>query len=75
MDPVTNDDGEVLKGAERWSLKCLMASSCLDFTEEKAALQHVGIELGVSVIISPKFYAKLAAEGIEHSWGVTKGVY
>jgi hypothetical protein len=29
MDPATDDDGEVLEGAEDWSLKCLMAS-CLD---------------------------------------------
>ena len=31
--------------------------------------------LGVSVIITPKFHAELAGEGIEYSWGVTKGVY
>ena len=39
------------------------------------ALQHVGNELVVSVIITPKFHAELAGEGIEYSWGVTKGVY
>jgi hypothetical protein len=56
-------------------LKCLMAS-CLDFAEEMTALQHVGSELGVLVIITPKFHAELAGEGIEYySWGVTKGVY
>jgi hypothetical protein len=65
---------EVLEGAEDWSLKCLMAS-CLDFAKAMTALQHVGSELGVSVIITPKFHAELAGEGIEHSWGVTKGVY
>ena len=74
MDLATDDDGEVLEGAEQWSLKCLMAS-CLDFAEEKTALQHVGSELGVSVIITPKFHAELAGEGIEYSWGVMKGVY
>jgi hypothetical protein len=74
MDPATDDDGEVLEGAEDWSLKCLMAS-CLDFAEEMTALQHVGSELGVSVIITPKCHAELAGEGIEYSWGVTKGVY
>jgi hypothetical protein len=74
MEPATDDDGEVLEGAEDWSLKCLMAS-CLDFAEEMTALQHVGSELGVSVIITPKFHAELAGEGIEYSWGVTKGVY
>ena len=50
-------------------------ASCLDFAEEKTALQHVGSELGVSVTITPKFHAELAGEGIEYSWGVTKGVY
>jgi hypothetical protein len=74
MDPATDDDGEVLEGAEDWSLKCLMAS-CLDFAQEMTVLQHVGSKLGVSLIITPKFHAKLAREGIEYSWGVTKGVY
>jgi len=74
MDPATDDDGEVLEGAEDWSLKCLMAS-CLDFAQELTALQHVGSELGVSVIITPKSHCELAGEGIEYSWGVTKGVY
>ena len=74
IDPATDADGKVLEGAEQWSLRCLMAR-CLDFAEELTALQHVGKELGVSVIISPKFHAELAGEGIEHSWGVTKGIY
>ena len=74
MDPKTDDDGEVVEGVEEWSLRVLMAS-CLDFAEEMTALQHVGNELGVSVIISPKFHAELAGEGIEYSWGVTKGIY
>jgi hypothetical protein len=74
MDPAADADGEILEGAEEWSLRVLMAS-CLDFAEEVTALQHVGNELGVSVIISPKFHAELAGEGIEYSWGVTKGLY
>lgn len=74
MEPATDADGEVLEGAEEWSLRVLMAS-CLDFAEEVTALQDVGNKLGVSVIISPKFHAELAGEGIEYSWGVTKGLY
>ena len=74
MDLAKDDDGEVLEGAENWSLKYLMAS-CLDFAEELTALQHVGNELGVSVLITPKFHAELAGEGIEYSWGVSKCVY
>ena len=74
MDPETDANGEVVDGAEEWSLRILMAS-CLDFAEEMTALQHVGKELGVSVIISPKFHAEMAGEGIEYSWGITKGLY
>jgi hypothetical protein len=74
MDPATNEDEEVLEGAESMSLKRLMAS-CLDFAEERTALQHVGEELGAAVIITPKFHAELAGEGVEYSWGISKGVY
>ena len=57
MDLVKDDDGEVVEGAEYWSLKYLMAS-CLDFAEKMTALQHVGHELGgVSALITPKFHA------------------
>ena len=62
MDPTTDANGEVVDGAEEWSLRVLMAS-CLDFAEKMTALQHVGKELGVSVIISPKFHAEKAGEG------------
>jgi hypothetical protein len=74
MDLAKDDDGEVLEGNENWGLKYLMAS-CLDFAEEMTALQHVGHELGVSVLITPKFHAEMAGEGIEYSWGVSKSVY
>jgi hypothetical protein len=57
-----------------WSLKYLM-SSCFDYAKEMTALQHVGSQLGVSVIITPKFHAELAGEGVEYSWGISKGVY
>jgi hypothetical protein len=74
MDAATDGDGEILEGAEDWSLKYLM-TSCLDFAEEMTALQHVGSQLGVSVIFTPKFHAKLSGEGVEYSWGISKGVY
>ena len=69
-----DDDGKVLEGAEHLSLKFLRAS-CLDFAEEMTALQHVGGQLGASVIIAPKFHAELHGEGVESRWGVSKGVY
>jgi hypothetical protein len=74
LDIPKDDDGGVVEGAENWSLKYLMAS-CLDFAEEMTALQHVGHTLGVSVLITPKFHAEMAGEGIEYSWGVAKSVY
>ena len=49
-------------------------ASCLDFAEEVTALQHVGSHLGVSVIITPKFYAELAGEGVEYSRGIANGM-
>jgi hypothetical protein len=74
VDLAKDDDGEVLEGAENWSLKYLMAS-CLDFTEEVTALQHEENELGVSVLITPKFQSEMAGKGVEYSWGVSKNVY
>ena len=37
--------------------------------------QYLGQQLGVSVIITPKFHAELAGEGVEYSWGIAKGMY
>lgn len=74
MEIAKDDNGENLDGAECWSLKYLMAS-CLDFAGELTALQHVGQVLGVSVLITPKFHAEMAGEGIEYSWGLSKSVY
>ncbi len=74
MDVATDGDSEVLEGAEDWSLKCLVAS-WLHFAKEMTALQHVGSQLGVSVIIIPKFHAELAGEGVEYRWGFAKGIY
>jgi len=75
METATDANGEALEaGSEDWNLKHLMAG-CLDFAEELTALQHVGSQLGVNVIITPKFHAELAGEGVEYSWGVAKGTY
>ncbi len=68
------NNGEDIEGAENWSLKYLMAS-CLDFAEEMTAFQHDEHALGVSVLITPKFHAEMAGEGIEYSWGVSKSIY
>jgi hypothetical protein len=44
MDPATDADGDILEGAEEWSLLVLMAS-CLNLAAEVTAFQHVGNEL------------------------------
>jgi hypothetical protein len=69
-----DENGDIVEGGEQWSLKYLMAT-CQDFAGELTALQHVGQVLGVSVLITPKFHAEMAGEGIEYSWAVTKSVY
>ncbi len=66
IDIAEDNNGKVLEGAESWSLKYLMAS-CLDFADELTALQHVGKEHAVSVIITPKFHAEMTGEGIEYN--------
>jgi hypothetical protein len=70
----TDANGELLDDAEDYSLLFLM-STCLDFLEEETALQDVGRKLGVAVYITPKFHAEIAAEGIEFSRGIAKGIY
>jgi hypothetical protein len=40
-------------------------ASCRNFAEEKATLQHIGKEHGVTVIILSNFHAELAEDGIE----------
>jgi predicted transcriptional regulator len=70
-----DENRDILEGGEQWSLKYLMATF-KDFVGQlTAALQHVGQVLGVSVLITPKFHAKMAGKGIEYIWAVTKSVY
>ncbi len=58
----------------RYSLRHLM-TECSDFKEEETALQYLGTHLGVEVILTPKFHAKLAGEGVEYSWAHAKVFY
>ena len=48
---------------------------CRDFQEEETALQHLGVQLGVTVQLTPKFHAELAGEGVEYCWAHAKGFY
>lgn len=57
-----------------YSLLSLM-ESCLDFANKITELQSMGKEPGVEVMITPKFHADIAGEGIEYAWGVAKSVF
>ena len=45
---------------------------CTDFTNEKTQLEYVCGCLGVKVVITTKYHAEYAGEGIEYSWGAAK---
>lgn len=66
-----NEDGE---NVPEYSLVELMAS-CHDFAEEISELEAVGEKLGVNVVITTKYHAEIAGEGIEYAWGVAKSAY
>jgi hypothetical protein len=52
-----------------------MISNCTDFKNEQTHLQVMAAELGIKVDFTPKFHAEMAGEGVEYSWGHSKGSY
>lgn len=64
-----DNDCKDLESAENWSKKIFMASR-LHFADVITALQQVGKELALSVLLSLKFHAKLAGKAMKHSRGV-----
>jgi hypothetical protein len=54
-----------------WSL----LGKCQDFKEEETALQFLGMQLGMTVLLTPKFHAELAGEGVEYRWAHSKAYY
>ena len=58
---------------ESSSLRGLMGD-CFDFKTEETALQFVGAQLGVQVMLTPKFHCEFAGEGIEYAWAQAKSV-
>jgi hypothetical protein len=54
---------------------CQILANCRDFKDEETALQHLGRQLGVTVLLTPKFHAELAGEGVEYSWAHAKAFY
>jgi hypothetical protein len=57
-----------------YSLSILMGN-CTDFANKKSQLEYVCQSLGVEALITTKYHAEYAGEGIEYSWGASKAVY
>jgi hypothetical protein len=49
--------------------------TCTDFANEKTQLEYMCGSLGVKVLITTKYHAEYAGEGIEYSWGAAKAIY
>ena len=57
------------------SLRHLM-TMCPDFLNEEGMMERVGATLGVKVMLTPKYHAKIAGEeGVEYMWACSKGAY
>jgi hypothetical protein len=46
-----------------------------DFANEPSQLEFVCSECGVEALITTKYHAEYAGEGIEYSWGAAKALY
>ncbi len=57
-----------------YSLSVLMGR-CTDFANEKTQLEFGCKSLGMEALITTKYPAEYAGEGIEYSWGASKAVY
>ena len=68
---VEDDAGFVVP---EYSLSVMMGR-CTDFANEKSQLEYVCESLGVEALITTKYHAEYAGEGIEYSWGASKAVY
>ena len=52
-----------------------LLGECSDFQSEKSQLEYVCESLGARVLITTKYHAEYAGEGIEYSWGFAKSLY
>ena len=68
---VIDDSGLVVK---EFSL-AHMLETCTDFANEKTQLEFVCQSLGTEALITTKYHAEYAGEGIGYSWGAAKAVY
>jgi hypothetical protein len=53
----------------------MMLDSCVDFANETTQLEYICKSLGAEALITTKYHAKYAGEGIEYSWGAAKAMY
>ena len=56
---------------ESMSLRHIIAT-CSDFIHEETALLYMGSQLGLKVMLTPKFHCEFAGEGIEYNWAHAK---
>ena len=59
-------------------LQCLLhhiMTECTDFKHGESALQYLGSQVGVKVLLTPKFHAELAGERVEYTWAHAKAYY
>lgn len=56
------------------SLQAILAD-CPDFAEEMSALEHLGKQLGVNIVPTPKYHAEMAGEGVEYGWAMSKNAF
>ena len=68
---VIDDSGFVVK---EFSL-VHMLETCTDFANEKTQLEFVCQSLGTEALITTKYHATFAREGIKYSWGAAKAAY
>ena len=59
---------------DSFSLRHLMAM-CPDFLNEDGMMEHIGKQIGVEVMLTPKCHAEIAGEGVEYMWACSKGAY
>ena len=68
---MVDDAGLIVK---EYSLGNLL-KACTDFANEKTQLEYVCGCLGIKVVITTKYHAEYAGEGIEYSRGAAKAIY
>ena len=63
-----DEDGSVIP---EFSLLHLL-ENCTDFKNETSQLEYLCEALGVRAVITTKYHAEYAGEGVEYSWGLSE---